>query len=139
MTFWFNTKILRGTLKVKKTRLTILLAIALVIASSISAFACTYSVSVYHDNTATSYYYKDGTISTTFSWDNSNYHPNLYYQESRYGYTHSGTLPSYSSTSGSLYTYLPSNPSTVNWTKYTVQTYTTNYRGNITNSQCSWL
>ncbi|WES35224.1 hypothetical protein P0092_04375 [Ruminiclostridium papyrosolvens DSM 2782] len=129
---------MRGTLKVKKTRLTILLAIALVIASSISTFACTYSVSVYHDNTATSYYYKDGTISTTFSWDNSNYHPNLYYQESRYGYTHSGTLTSYATSTGNTQTFVSSDPST-DWYQYTTKTYTTLYEGDITNSQCGWI
>ncbi|QNU67766.1 hypothetical protein EHE19_004690 [Ruminiclostridium herbifermentans] len=121
----------------KKIRLSMLLVIALFIASSISAFACTYTVSVYRSNTATTYYYKDGTTSTTYSWDNSNYHPNIYYSETRYGYTHSGVLPSYATSSGPVSTYYPTNPDAVNWIKYTVKTYTTNYRGSISNSVCS--
>jgi hypothetical protein len=95
----------------KKTRLSILLVIALVIASCISIFACTYSVSVYHDNTATVYYYQDGITSTSFSWDNSNYHSSVNYSESYRGYIHSGILTSYATSSSDTVTYVFTDPS----------------------------
>ena len=98
--------------------------------SSVAAFACTYEKEEIRGNIETITYYTNGTVSTTYSWGNTNDHPSYTYSEWFDGYAHTGKLYKFAWSSD------PSNTvhyTTGNISKVVTTVYYGGYKGLISN------
>jgi|GEM_PF-5759716 len=118
----------------KKIRKILGLALCIAVMASflsIPSMACSFSVTKQYGNIATTTYYTDGRVITTYSWDNTDNHPSVSYSALYGGYTHSGTLYKKTWTAGTPVT---TNYTSGSITKTVATAYMGNYTGDLTNS-----